>query len=443
MVCFLNSEDSTRTLLQTKESSISKPVLATLLMTVFLDFLGFSIILPYLFFFVQNLGASTFAYGIIVTSYAAEQLIFAPLIGRLSDRYGRRRVLMITLLGSTGSYFIFGISNVLWLLLLSRMLAGAFSGTYPLVQAYVADVTNKQSRMKYMGFLAAAYGLGYVFGPAVGGTLSKFYGYGAPALVAAVLALSNSLLTYFKLPESKRSPVLLLRRNVSLVSLARALRRKELGLLLILNFASTFAFVFLIVILPPWLAAIFRFGAFETGMVLFYAGVISITTVAFVVPRLSKRFSAASLALLGLMIVSLDYAGLGFVGEATLTTLLSGFIMAGMLAFGFSLAGPAINTLISLNASAEDQGRTLGFAQSAASLARVFAPTLATILLSLGTSVGATGLVFFAAALVNTATLPLIILFRRSKYHGSSIINFDIEVDGPRLATLAAAHEGP
>jgi MFS family permease len=411
------------------ERLVPRPVLGALLTTVFLDILGYSIILPYLFFFAQSLGASTIAYGIIVTSYAVEQLLFSPLMGRFSDTYGRRTILVLTLLGSAGSYVMFGLSKVLWLLLVSRMLAGAFSGTYPVVQAYIADVTDDQSRLKYMGYLAGAYGLGYVLGPVLGGTLGILYGYWAPSFLAAILAFSNAVVSYVRVPDNRRVIASAL-PSISLRSVLGILSRTQMQLLLVLNFTSTLAFVFLIVVLPAWLEAIFRFGAFETGMILFYAGCVSIVTVVFAIPRLSKRFSAAGLVMIGTVIVSMNYLGLSFVGSASLASLLWGFAMAGLMSFGISLIGPAVNALISVTSSEDEQGKALGVAQSSAGLARAFAPTMAAVIFSFGVSVGATGLVFFIAALVNAASLPLIQLFRRARLQMTSLVDSTMAAPG-------------
>lgn len=397
------------------ETYIPKPVVLTLLMVVFLDFLGFSIVLPYLYFYVREMGASFYTYGAIVAAYALMQVVCAPLFGKLSDLYGRRYVLVFTLIGSALSYLVFGYSNVLWLIFASRLLGGAFGSTYSIAQAYVADVTTKDSRLKYLGFLAGAYGLGYLIGPLVGGILSSSYGFVAPALLASFLAMINSVLTYAKFPATKQNIIPKFRIGPS-----HGLRgNKEQNLLLAVNFISTLIFVSLLVIVPPWLQAIFSFGALETGLILSYAGAISIITVALIVPRLSKRISSTGLVSIGFGIAAISYLGLSLVGESSTLTLSVVFVLAGLLSFGFSVIGPAVNSLISITGRSISQGETMGYAKSAASAAQVIAPAMATAFFSFGISMGETGLAFQLCMLISLATLPIVFLLRHSKYLGT------------------------
>lgn len=402
------------------ESNVPKRVLGTLLMTVFLDFLGFTMALPYLFFFAENLGATVLAYGIIVGSYGLMQAIFAPLFGMLSDRYGRRRILVLVLLGSSASYAIFGLSSLLWTLLISRMLIGAFSSTYSVVQAFVTDVTDKESRLKYMGYLSGAYGLGYILGPAIGGTLSTFYGFAVPAFLACFLAIINTILSYVVLPDSPRLTTPAQNGwSFSFSSLGKAFQSKEQSLLIVLNFVTTLMFVFLLVIVPPWLKAVFEFGPLETGIILAFGGMVSVISVAFAIPKLSKHLSASSLVLIGLVVVSFDYLGLGTIHQSTSTTFLLVLGIAGSAAFGFSLIGPALNTLMSISSSSKEVGSTLGIAKSSSSLAQIFAPSLATAFFAFGSSIGMLGLSFLVGALVSVAALPLILLLRKPTYMGT------------------------
>jgi DHA1 family tetracycline resistance protein-like MFS transporter len=396
-----------------------KSVLLTLLTTVFLDFLGFSIVLPYLYFFAQSMGASLFTYGLLVGAYALMQVLCAPLFGKLSDIYGRRYILIFTLIGSAIAYLIFGFTNVLWLVFASRMLGGAFGSTYSIAQAFVADATRKDTRLKYLGYLAGAYGLGYLVGPVIGGSLSAVYGYSAPALFACILAVANACLTYLKFPSASY-----VGRTVPNIQNPFELIRgfqlnKERYLLLLVNFVSTLVFVFLLVIVPPWLQSIFSFGVLDTGIILSYAGAVSILTVAMVVPRLSKKLSSSALIILGFAIVAVNYFGLSFIADDSVFNVSAMVVFAGLLAFGFSIIGPAVNSLISMTSGSSSQGQTLGFAKSTASLAQVIAPALATSFFSMGISIGQAGFGFLICMLISLLALPLIFLLRRPKYLGT------------------------
>jgi DHA1 family tetracycline resistance protein-like MFS transporter len=150
-------------------------VFTVLFITVFLDLLGFTIVIPYLYFYAQSLGASEFTFGLLLTSYSLMQFIFTPIWGRLSDRYGRRPILLISLFGSGISLFMFGLASSIWLLFASRIVAGIMGSTINVAQAYVTDITAPDARMKSLGLLGAAFGLGFVLGPAIGGTLSGLY----------------------------------------------------------------------------------------------------------------------------------------------------------------------------------------------------------------------------------------------------------------------------
>lgn len=178
----------------------SKSAFTTLLLVVFLDNLGFAVVLPYLYFYVLALGGSAFLYGVILASYSLMSFIFTPVIARLSDRFGRRKILIIELAVASLSYFVFGLANAVWVLFLGRMLSGTTGATVPVAQAYVADVTSPNHRLKYLGIISAAAGVAFILGPAVGGTLSAFFGYAVPSFLVSALAFSNMVLAYFRLP---------------------------------------------------------------------------------------------------------------------------------------------------------------------------------------------------------------------------------------------------
>ena len=171
--------------------SPTRKTLSVLLSVVFLDNLGYAILFPYVFFYASSLGASAFAYGLLLSSYSLMSFIFTPVIARLSDRYGRRSILLPALLTSGLSYVVFGLANVLWLLFIARIIAGTTAATIPVAQAYVADVTTAKERLKYLAWTGAAGGLAFIVGQAIGGVLSGFFGYAVPSFLAAATSFEG------------------------------------------------------------------------------------------------------------------------------------------------------------------------------------------------------------------------------------------------------------
>src|SRR5512144_2767985 len=169
--------------------------------TVFIDLVGFGIILPLLPYYAETYGASSLTVGLLSTSYSLMQFLFTPIWGRLSDRYGRRPLILLSLLGSCVGFLVFGLGHSLAVLFLARMIAGVAGAIIPTTNAYIADVTTPENRAKGMGLVGAAFGLGFVLGPAIGGVLSP-YGYDKPALFASAMAGMNFVFAYFCLPES-------------------------------------------------------------------------------------------------------------------------------------------------------------------------------------------------------------------------------------------------
>src|ERR1700681_1357659 len=177
--------------------------LLVIFITIFIDLVGFGIVIPFLPFYVEGtiFNASPRAVGLLFASYSVMQLIFTPVLGRLSDRYGRRPVLLISIIGTGIGFLILGFAKTLWMLFAGRILDGITGGNISTAQAYIADVTTKENRAKGMGIVGAAFGLGFVFGPAIGGVLSH-WGIGVPFFFAAGLAFANAILLYFTLPET-------------------------------------------------------------------------------------------------------------------------------------------------------------------------------------------------------------------------------------------------
>jgi len=389
------------------EVSPSKSALAALFSVVFLDNLGFAIVVPYLFFFQQSIGGSDFTYGVLLASYSLMSFLFTPIVSRLSDRYGRRKILLPALAISSLSYFAFGTAQVLWLLFASRMIAGTTAATVPVAQAYIADITTDKNRLRYLGLLGAAAGTAFILGPPIGGTLSSYFGYGVPSFLASALALINLVSAYFRLPEPLHMGNSGKTKSM-LTSLRETLKQRAIVLLLSTYFLFFLAFVFLQSALSPWLQEVFGWTQLETGFVFFLIGGVSVFTQAVLLPQLSKKLSRPTLVVVGVITLSAGFAALGF--SLSLPLLIA---VTTVIAFGFGGLYVALNTLISLNAPKEAQGGALGSAWALAALAQTIAPVLATTAFAVGLQIGFPGLAFAISAVLAVVTIPLVLSYRK------------------------------
>ncbi|MBK6725485.1 MAG: MFS transporter, partial [Acidobacteria bacterium] len=185
-----------------KEKFFTTPLII-IFVTIFIDLIGFGMVIPILPYYANTapFNATPLEIGFLVAIYSLMQFFFSPLLGRLSDRYGRRPILFISLLGSAVGYLVIGFANTLFLVFLGRIISGITGGNISTAQAYIADVTSKKDRAKGMGLFGAAFGLGFIFGPALAGVTSK-YGVHVPFFFAAVLSFANAIALYLILPES-------------------------------------------------------------------------------------------------------------------------------------------------------------------------------------------------------------------------------------------------
>jgi MFS family permease len=381
--------------------------LSILLSVVFLDNLGYAIVFPYLYFYASSLGASVFVYGLLLSAYSLMSFVFSPIIARLSDRFGRRMILLPALLTSGLSYVVFGLANVLWLLFLARIIAGTTAATVPVAQAYVADVTTAKERLKYLGWTSAAGGLAFIVGQAVGGFLSGFFGYAVPSFLAAALAFVNLVSAFFFLSEPAHSVYDPEKSGFTLSALRSVLRKREIKLLFTVYFMFFMSFVFLQAVIPPWLSLLFGFGSLQTSFLFAYIGVVSVLTQAFVLPRLSKKRTNTTLAVTGIILL-----GVGLLALGTLPFLVLLVLMGALVAFGFGMLLTTLSTLISVNSPVEAQGGTLGIAQSFAALSQTVGPTLAASFFAFGLSIGMVGFAFLVSAALTFATIPLMMDFK-------------------------------
>jgi DHA1 family tetracycline resistance protein-like MFS transporter len=358
--------------------------LLVIFITVFIDLVGFGIVIPVLPFYAEGtrFNATPRMVGVLFASYSIMQLVFSPVLGRLSDKYGRRPVLLLSILGTSLGFLILGLATTLWMLFLGRIIDGISGGNISTAQAYIADITTKEDRARGMGIIGAAFGMGFIFGPAIGGILSR-WGINVPFLFAAGLALSNAILLYFTLPETvtKDHPARISAAGGrGWAQLVNSLTQPRLGFVLTIYFL--FIVAFSIMTTSFSLYTMFRFGydAQHTGWLFAYVGVIAVIIQGGLIGRLVRRFGELSLVIVGALLFAGSLFAVPFVGPNTggLVALLIG---GGIFSLGNSLATPALTSLASKSAGPAEQGSVLGVTQSVASLARVVGPSLAALLI--------------------------------------------------------------
>lgn len=340
------------------------------LLTVFIDLLGFGMIIPLLPFYAEHFGASAVEVGLLASSYSLMQFLFVPFWGQLSDRVGRRPIIILSVAGSFVSYFIFGLAGSLTVLFISRILSGFMGANISTANAYIADSTPFEERAKYMGMIGAAFGVGFMLGPFVGGLMSRI-SLGAPGFLASGLSLVNLALAYFMLPESLTEKPEHARklRIMDVSGIRNAFRNPAIMSLVMVYFFYIIAFSTLDVAFPLFTGHRFGYDAESNGYLFAYMGLIVVLIQGGATGRLVKRFGERGLVVAG--IISL-FVGLALVPLAHgLWELL---VLLTFLAIGSALAQPSLTSLISKSASPKEQGSVLGVSSSFTSLARVIGP---------------------------------------------------------------------
>ena len=383
--------------------------LTVLAATVLVDMIGFGIVLPLLPFYAEELGASPLKVTLIIASFSAMQLLAAPIWGRVSDRRGRRPLILAGLFASAVSYLIFALADSLAILLLSRIAAGAAGGTISVAQAYVADSTEGDERAHGLGLIGAASGLGIMLGPAIGGFFSQF-GLGVPGYVAAALCLANGLAAIVFLPESRHfrdrvSRKMPARAQASTVGgWFRSLTRFPLWLLFTVYFLCISAFAAMTSVLALYLERALDMGAPAMGLVFTAAGAVTVVVRGAAVGRLVRRIGEAHTVRAGTVILALSIATIPLIPNRWGLV-----VLVPLWALATGILFPSLASLTSQAADAYSQGSILGGSQLFGGLGRVLGPVWAGLLfqeVSIGAPFAAAGLLVGLAVILSVRIPP-------------------------------------
>ncbi len=348
-----------------------------------------AIILPLLPFYSERMGASAMVVGLLVASYAACQLVAGPILGQISDRVGRKPVLLVSQLGTLIGFLILARAQVLWVVFLSRIIDGATAGNLSLAQAYIVDVTRPSERSKSFAVIGIAFGVGFLIGPAISGFLST-YGYSAPVYAAALLSFSSILCTYFLLParppapepEAGEGPPMPAGKRLRMLDLGGYLtyfRRPVLRIYLFQFFLFAFSFSTYVSGFALFAQRRFHFGPREVGYLFAWVGLLGIILQGGLIGRLVKRFGEKKLVFSGFVCGGIGYAAVGFTFDWHYL-----YVVSVIASYGMGVLRPAVTSLVTQNAGREEQGVVLGLTQSLTSVSQIAAPILAGALIDQG-----------------------------------------------------------
>ena len=378
----MDSSTSPNTPSTSSPAKKSRSPLIVIFTTVFFDLVGFGIIIPLVGIYGRHYGASFLELAILGSIYSLMQFFFSPIWGRLSDRVGRRPILLMSLLGSTLSYFMFAFSTSLYLLIFSRALAGIFAANIATAQAYIADVTEPKDRAKGMGLIGAAFGIGFTLGPPIGGISAAKLGLAAPGIIAGIFCGLNLILAYFRLKESLpekvrqenlANPKTKNIRAAQWQTMKRVVNDRALFLPVISTFFATFAFSNLEQVFSLFIQDKFNFATeeagYKTGLVLMWSGILGALIQGGLIRRLAPKYGEVKLVIVGLFI-----QGFAMILFSHSPTYGAFFLAAIPLAFGSGLINPSLSSLVSKRADVHEQGAVIGLKEGVSSLARIFGP---------------------------------------------------------------------
>ncbi len=347
-----------------------RATLGIVFLIVFIDLVGFGIVIPFLPLYAEEYGPSPLVFGLLMASFSLMQFVFAPILGRLSDRYGRRPVLLVSLVGSVLGYLLFAFAGSIAMLFLSRIIDGISGGNISTAQAVIADITDEQDRAKGMGLIGAAFGLGFICGPGIGGLLADVATW-LPGVAAATTSAIAFVLVLVRLPEtldpttrdSARA------RRFGLRSLSEALSHPLVGLCLIMIFLIIFAFANFETTFAQFGRLRFQLSTSQIGWLFVYAGVLGAVIQGGLAGALARRFGEGPLVAAGTF---LSFLALGFLPYVRQQSWL--LVTLALLAVGHGIAAPSLSALTSKLVTRDEVGGVMGVYQSLSSLGRVVGP---------------------------------------------------------------------
>jgi MFS transporter, DHA1 family, tetracycline resistance protein len=357
----------------TQPPAAKNAALAFIFAVILLDIIGLTILIPVQAYIVRQYSDDALTVALLTVLYAAAQFFAAPLLGTLSDRLGRRPVLLASVLGSAVGYFLFGIGGSLWVLFLSRLIDGFTGGNLSTASAYIADVTPPQERAKNFALLGAAFGIGFILGPALGGALSQI-NLAAPAYAAGTLSLLSAIVGFFALPESlpaaKRATAPLRFADINpFVPIVELMRRPMLRTLLIIQCLFTFVVMGYNSATPVLLIERFGIPPMTLAALLIVVGVANVLVQAGLVGRLVAIFGEQRLA-----IMSLLFQALGMLSIVTVPAFWMLFPISAVTSGGAGPLRPSLSALLANQLAAEEQGKLNGVSTALSSLMTVFGP---------------------------------------------------------------------
>jgi len=342
----------------------------TIFVILVTEVLGFSLILPFLPFYAQDLGATPLTVGLIMASFSLFQLISAPIMGSLSDSYGRKPLLIISQLPTTVGFLVLGFANSLWMLFLSRIIDGLFGSNFVIAQSYLSDISSKKDRSKVFGLSGAAFGFGFLVGPAIGGFLSKF-GYGVPAFVAAGVSLLSIVITFFFLRETvtRKKNYEFSMKVFHLGDFKKYFKNKELSVKLWQFFTFVLTHSIFISGIAMFAERQLNFGPTNMGFFFTYIGIVSIVLRGILLGKLIDYLGERRLQYFAIVSIFI-----GMIGISVLTEPWMFFVTMTFFAFGSGTIRPVMIGDISRKVSDKEQGAMLGITGSIGSLSQIIGP---------------------------------------------------------------------